>query len=68
MSAMRAEDRLRTCPQCGATLDVVGSDDPTVTINASGGQPNVWIIEQTGREVHRCVVDDEEYFGATGRE
>jgi hypothetical protein len=51
-------DRLNTCGQCGAELDLTADDEPTVKIAASGGAPNVWIVEQGGREVHRCVVGD----------
>jgi hypothetical protein len=52
---IKAEDRLRTCPRCGAALDLSSEEDATVTITASGGRPNVWIIAAGGREVHRCT-------------
>ncbi len=53
-----AGDRLHACPQCGREIDLTTEEAATVTIAARGGEPNVWIVEQGGREVHRCTVDD----------
>jgi hypothetical protein len=59
-SVRRTEDRLRACPKCGAPLeiDLTTDEDATVRLAARGGEPNVWVVEQGAREIHRCAVDD----------
>jgi hypothetical protein len=41
-------------------LDIPLTENPIVTMQARGGQPNVRVLKYDGREIHRCEVHTRE--------
>ncbi|HVJ96319.1 MAG TPA: hypothetical protein VNC41_05770 [Acidimicrobiia bacterium] len=57
---MRLHDGRYECAHCGTVLDIPLTENPIVTMQARGGQPNVRVLKYDGREIHRCEVHTRE--------
>jgi hypothetical protein len=53
---MRQQDSQWVCAHCGAVIDVPEGAQPTVTIHAASGQPNVRVLMLDGKRIHRCEI------------
>lgn len=64
---MRLQDGRYECAYCGAILDIPLVENPTVTMHARSGEPNVRVLRFGDQEVHRCEINPLIMRTATGQ-